>query len=303
MYYPFLFMYTYQVNISNFNFQKKVKKTAQLFDAEILEDYKRHLRVRNYSKRTIEGYESHFKAFLRYFNNQNIETIDSKKIELYLARFTAQSYSTINCRVCAIKLYYHEILKLDQRTFRLPKVRQNNRLPNIIDNNLIEKIFQATENIKYRCIFQFMLYGGFRVSEIVNLKLCHIDKYRNQILIKQGKGKKDRYIEYTNTMKEACREYYNFQVAKGRIPSEYLFEHDYKVEKICTRNIQIELKKVCDLLGIKDFTPHNLRHQYASNAIENNENIVKLSRKMGHGSILTTMKYIHCNPQKFEDYL
>lgn len=129
---------------------------------------------------------------------------------------------------------------------------------------------------------------GLRVSEVVNLKVKHIDSKRMQVLVASAKGKKDRYVNLPNSILEELRTYY-----KKYQPKEYLFEGQFG-DKISIRTVQLIFKEAMNKANIqKSIGVHGLRHSFATHLIEMGTDINFVQKLLGHQDIKTTLIYTH----------
>jgi site-specific recombinase XerD len=128
---------------------------------------------------------------------------------------------------------------------------------------------------------------GLRVSEIVNLKISDIDSGNMQVLIEQGKGKKDRYVNLPVSIMEDLRSY-----QKEYQPKRYLFEGQ-SGGKYSIRSAQNVFKSAMNKANInKDVGIHGLRHSFATHLLENGTDISYIQSLLGHSNVQTTMTYI-----------
>lgn len=150
-------------------------------------------------------------------------------------------------------------------------------LPEIIIEEELIKILEATKNQDHKIAFALGFYECMRVSEVVNLQKENIDKQMKLIKIKEAKGKKDRNIPIAP------------EIIKGL---------KYLPINIGVRALQIAFKKKCkEVLG-KDLHFHSLRHSGITHYITKKRwNALEVQRLAGHSKIATTMIYTHINPQ------
>ena len=132
-----------------------------------------------------------------------------------------------------------------------------------------------------------LCYGmGLRVSEIVNLKVSHIDSGRMQVHIVGAKGKKDRYVNLPESILDELRNYY-----KEYKPKVFLFEGQYG-GIYSVRSAQAVFKdamrkaKINKVVGI-----HSLRHSYATHLLEYGTDISFIQKLLGHKDVSTTLIY------------
>lgn len=134
-----------------------------------------------------------------------------------------------------------------------------------------------------------MYSAGLRVSEVTRLEIQDIDSDRMLIKIKQGKGKKDRYVMLANSILLQLRDYF-----KEYRPCRWLFEGATKQNHISERTIQKIFKTVCSNAGIrKKVSVHSLRHSFATHLLENGTDIRYIQELLGHSSSKTTEIYTH----------
>jgi site-specific recombinase XerD len=172
--------------------------------------------------------------------------------------------------------------------FDIPRPKTPKQLPKMLSKAEIKKVFKATENSKHLLMLQLCYGMGLRVSEIVALKIEHINSEAMLVMIEGAKGKKDRYTNLPESVLPLLRNYY-----KEYIPKNYLFEGQYG-GAYSTRSVQLVFKnamkkaKVNKTIGI-----HGLRHSYATHLIESGADIRLLQELLGHNSVKTTQIYTH----------
>ena len=134
------------------------------------------------------------------------------------------------------------------------------------------------------------IYGaGLRVSEVTHLKIGDINSKSMQILVKQGKGKKDRYTLLSNQNVEILREYY-----KKYKPSMWLFPSVNINNSITERSVQRIFLDAKEKARIKKkVSVHTLRHCFATHLLEQGTDLCYIQQLMGHSSISSTMIYLH----------
>ncbi len=130
---------------------------------------------------------------------------------------------------------------------------------------------------------------GLRVSEVVSLKVKHIDGQRRTIFIEKGKGKKDRVLSLNPNMLIMLREYY-----KQYHPKDYLFEGQFENGHLSERSMQQVIQKAKTKAGIQqDGSMHMLRHSFATHLLDKGIDVVFIQKLLGHNNIKTTLRYLH----------
>jgi len=134
-----------------------------------------------------------------------------------------------------------------------------------------------------------MYSAGLRVGEVVKLKIEDIEVKRKLIRVRDGKGRKDRYIVLSEIALRTFREY----VDKYK-PEKWLFPGQRKDKHISTRTVQAIFEKARDKAGIKkDATVHSLRHSFATHLLESGVDLRYIQELLGHKSSKTTEIYTH----------
>ena len=129
---------------------------------------------------------------------------------------------------------------------------------------------------------------GLRISEAIGLTTSDIDGKRNILMVRNGKGGKDRYVHLPDRPLDLLRAYYRIH----RNGSGFLFP--FKDGHIICHNLQSAFKKAVLKSGVnKPATVHTLRHAYACHLLEGGEDIRTIKELLGHSSVSTTDIYTH----------
>ena len=134
--------------------------------------------------------------------------------------------------------------------------------------------------------------AGLRVSEIVNLKISHIDSKRMQIFIGRAKGKKDRYVNLSPVLLDILRKYIAEYSPR---PKEYLFESEQTFTAYPTRTVQQIFSKAKYKAGIrKEVGIHSLRHSFATHLLDKGTDIRYIKDLLGHFDIKNNREISAC---------
>ncbi len=304
-------IYKYKPNITIDEINEYFSKTKKTWKNSTIdrEDYKhpvilavtQNMRIRNYSYKTISNYRSHLIQMIHFFSPKALSEISKTEIEDYLAYLVNKrklSGSSLNVAINSIKFYQENILKRPSRgLFALPKIIQPKQLPEVLSVQEIELILQKTSSQKYKTIFSLIYSTGLRISEAANLKIGNISGHNKTILVKNGKGKKDRYVILSNKILEMLREYYIHYR-----PKEYLFENEFDYEHVSERTIQDVFSGVIKNCKIrKNATVHTLRHSFATHLLEAGVDIRYIQELLGHADINTTVRYTHVHSKALKN--
>ena len=144
-------------------------------------------------------------------------------------------------------------------------------------------------------IFALFLFAGLRRQELIDLKVQDVNLDENVILIKEGKGMKDRTIPISFALKKYLLLYMQ-EREKELISSSYFITSYQHGKKIGVRTLTRLLKRVKDCSGIA-FTAHILRHTFATLLVKSKCDLKSLSQMMGHSDIRTTSCYLSASTE------
>ncbi|KAA6432619.1 tyrosine-type recombinase/integrase [Rufibacter glacialis] len=257
--------------------------------------YLEKLLLLNYSLSTIRTYHSLLLRFLNSFRGKGLKRIHAfseEEINHYhrsMVQAGTYSVSFVNQSINAVKFYYHRVLLRHEVQLNLvERPEKPERLPQVLSKQDVLKILSVAENLKHRCILQLLYSGGLRIGEVINLKLTDVQSKRNLLLIRGGKGKKDRTTLLSQKLLENLRAYY-----KQYKPKVWLFEGQtggqYTVESI--RHLFNACKEKAGVQA--PATPHTLRHSFATHLLEQGTDLRYIQVLLGHRSSKTTEIYTH----------
>ncbi len=242
------------------------------------------LKLRNYSAKTIKVYLMYNQHFLACCRKRPQE-VTSSDIRNYLLSLVDKRYSSsaINLAHNALNFYYQQILK---RKFDLPFQKREEKARAVPPAEEIQKLVNALQNPKHKLLVSLLYASGARVSEVVRIKLHDLDFERKLLLIRGGKGNKDRYTILSNLVILQIKNY----LQKRPYQSDYLFaSHD---GHITPSTVEQVLKQAWKRAHLKNkITPHSLRHSFATHLMEAGIQDKYLQKLLGHKDIKTTQIY------------
>ncbi|MBT6690212.1 tyrosine-type recombinase/integrase [archaeon] len=248
----------------------------------LLVKLEQELKIRNYSRKTIKSYLYSVGKFIEYSEGRGL---NEKIVREYIAeQLERQNPSSVAKDMFAIKFFFENILRQD---LKLPTIKKNKPLPNILTIKEIKQLIDNTRNIKHVLIMK-VLYGcGLRVSEVVALEKGDVNFEEELIHVKMAKGRKDRFVKIPSSMKEELESFMNIS------EESYLFASN-RGGKLTTKTIQVILKNAAKKTGIKKRVyPHLLRHSFATHLLEAGTDLRIIQKVLGHSDIKTTQIYTH----------
>ncbi len=258
---------------------------------QALDRFYQSLIISDYSKQTISSYMSALKLFFEYISRNKLTQISNDQIQNYLQFCREEkkySNSAIRQSIAAIRYFYVHILKEESPAALNIKIRKTNKLPLVLSKEEIVKLLKVTTNIKHKSILMMIYSAGLRLGELLNVKLSDIDSDRMKIHIRQGKGKKDRYVFLSQKLLNLLKIYF-----KEYKPRDYLFEGQ-KRNKYSSKSVQSIMKQALKKSDIcKPATVHTLRHSFATHLLEDGTDIRYIQQLLGHKKLETTQIYTH----------
>lgn len=268
---------------------------------------------KKYSSNTIASYKRDLLK-LDSFLNKDIKKITEDDIKKYLKYLTEskESKKTIARNISALRSFYkflmiEKIVKNNpMENIELPRL--NKALPKTLDEEDIDKLLDINlvDAFSYRnkAMLELMYATGLRVSELTNLKVHDVD-FDMALLRTMGKGSKERIIPIGDYALEYLKKYlleYRSTMLKKEY-NDYLFLNNHGKQMTRQGFFKI-LRKLADEKGIdKDFSPHTLRHSFATHLLNHGADLRSIQELLGHSDIATTQIYTHVsNRQLRENY-
>lgn len=273
-------------SIGKYAFQK-----IDLANQSAFERFREQLALKGYSPNTVKTYCLEFAQFLYVLKSHPATDISEEQLRsycLYCIQKLKLSETQMHSRLNALKFYYEQILHRDKFFVDIPRPKKPSLLPRVLSVADVRALFNATKNSKHLLMLKLCYGMGLRVSEVVKLKINHIDNQRMQVLIAAAKGKKDRYVALPESIREELRTYY-----LEYHPKEYLFEGQYGGQ-YAIRSVQAVFEHAMRKARInKPVGIHCLRHSYATHLLEYGTDISHIQKLLGHQNIKTTQIYTH----------
>jgi integrase/recombinase XerD len=253
------------------------------------------MRVRNYSPRTIKHYVSQVAAFAQYFK-KSPEQLGPAHIRSFQVHLIDRglSWSSFNIAVSALRFFYRVTLKKDWMIEHLPFGKKPKRLPVILGREEVVRLLVAIPDLNHRIMLMTAYSAGLRVSEVARLRVEDIDRQRMLIRVREGKGRKDRYVPLSTTLVEVLSGY-----AKVGQPSDWLFPGERDGQYISPRTVSRVCRRAVQAAGIrKPVSMHTLRHCFATHLLESGIDIRTIQKLLGHHRLETTTIYTHVTEAK-----
>lgn len=264
-----------------------------------IDQFKQWLAVHRYSVNTIKTYGDALSLFFRFFHDAPVTSITNDHLIQFNDRYIlANNYSASfqNQVINAVKCYYNNLKNSKLNPDLIQQPRREHKLPNVLSKEEVKALLEAPGNLKHRMMLSLIYACGLRRSELLNLLPSHVDSKRGILLIKAGKGNKDRIVPISEKTIGLLRDYY-----KAYKPTKWLFEGAYKGDQYSEKSLQNVLKQAGMKAGItKPITLHWLRHSYATHLLECGTDLRYIQELLGHKSSKTTKIYTHVSTKSLQ---
>ena len=285
-----------------------------IHNLEYLNEYLEYLNIdKKYSNNTILSYHNDLKIYLNFLKEKSVLKVQEKDVQIFLNQERQDKNSrTIAHLLTVLNNFYQFLLKNQYLSknpveyIELPKLKKT--LPTVLSHKEIESLLDIELVTKYdyrnKAMLELLYSSGLRVSELVNLTVYDVQISENIVRI-IGKGGKERIVpidDYATKYLTIYMNEYRPQLLKKQITNDlFLNNLGRKISRQSMFKIiqQIALKK-----GIRThFSPHTLRHSFATHLLENGADLRSIQELLGHSSISTTQIYTHVSNQfKKENY-
>jgi integrase/recombinase XerD len=292
----------------------KINKEDGLFVEQFLEMM---LSERAVAAATINAYDRDLQSFLGYCltKSERLLRISRSGIEGFIASLhkSGVSSSTIARKLSVLRqifaFLYSENLRGDDPTSAIDSPKLVKRLPAVLTQSDILLLLDAAKKdaspkgLRLQAMLELMYGAGLRVSELVSLKLSDL-QIRNggtnmemDFLIVHGKGNKERLVPVNDKSRAALSNYLDVrhQFIGEHKSSYWLFPYHRAVGYITRQQFGVMLKELAEKAKIdpKKFSPHTLRHSFATHLLEGGADLRVIQELLGHSDISTTQRYTH----------
>lgn len=229
------------------------------------------MRQRRYSENTIRSYRESLRVFIQFDPNRKLSEITLKDLEMFNQEYIIRkgySASYQNQVINALKMYFRKFHSKNFDLTLIERPKEGFKLPTVLSSSEIESILQVTRNVKHKTMLMLIYSCGLRRSELLSMKIEHIESDRMLIRIKNSKGNKDRMVPLSQKMLNQLRIYYRMFK-----PKRYLFEGENGGEYSSTSLQSILRQSISKTTIKKRVTLHTLRHSYATHMLEAGVNL------------------------------
>jgi len=313
--------------------EKSIDQKESLQWKQTLEETKNAIRLRHFSlstEKTYLGWVARFKTFLKGRDPNSLEADDLKNYLTHLARFGRVSASTQNQAFNALLFLYRNILgkEVDDLT-SVVRAKRGMNLPTVLSRDEAKSLLSHLNGV-YLLMGQLMYGCGLRLMECLRLRIKDIDFENNLLMVRSGKGEKDRALMIPDKIREGLLKHIalvkeihdqDLKMGYGEVslpdaldkkypnaPKEWGWQWVFPAERLSVdprtgkvmrwhvhpSAIQRAVKEAVIKANLpKRASCHTLRHSFATHLLEAGHNIRTIQELLGHKHVNTTMIYTH----------
>jgi integrase/recombinase XerD len=237
-----------------------------------------------------------FAAFLK--RSPDTATLDDvRRFQLHLAE-TDVSICNRNRIMTGLRFLFRVTMRRLDLASEIYHLREPQKLPLVMSPDETKRLLAVTSSLKARVLLSLGYGCGLRASEVVRLKVKHIDSAQKIIRIEQSKGRKDRNVMLSPETLALLRQWWKLRRsrhdAQTPVQERWLFPGTRPGKPMTTRHLNRLFHEAADAAGIKKgVTLHALRHSFASHLLDNGIDIRKIQVLLGHEKLETTARYLH----------
>ena len=275
-----------------------------------IDEYLKYLLIeKKYSDNTIKSYRSDLMELYNFYNEKDITKLDKKDILKFIDKNSNKNTKTLSHFITSFRSFYkyletENIVKENPiQNIVQPKISKT--LPKILSVKDVDKILdielKTKQDFRNKAMLELMYSTGVRITELINIKIHDIN-INNCTLKVMGKGSKERIIpigDYAlNYVNLYINNYRSLFIKKN---TDYLFLNNRGT--ILSRQAFFKVvKNIAKAKNIKvDFSPHTLRHSFATHMLENGADLRTIQELLGHSDVSTTQIYTNISNKFIED--
>ena len=293
---------------------KKEERKVAFYE---ISDFKYHLKQLRLSDNTIDAYISdllQYEEFMyKYEQIEDVNDISRENVNKYIQSLKRKNLSktTINRKIIAIKDFHKFLLKenitKENPTEKIDNQKPDKALPTVLSVDEINKMISSINgeeplDIRNRAMMELLYAAGLRISELLDLKQENVHLKEKYIVVKEGKGNKDRWIPIGEMAVISLRKYREEVrplIAQKTVKNLFV---NYKGEPMTRQAVFKYIKKLAEDNGItKTISPHTIRHSFATHLLEGGADLRVVQELLGHEDISTTQIYTHLDKSKIRN--
>lgn len=300
---------------------------------KLLDQVRERIRVKHYSIRTETQYVQWIRRFILFHGKKHPRDMGAPELEAFLTNLAVAgnvAAATQNQALSALLFMYKEVLGIDLPWLdNVTRAKRPQRLPVVMTREEVHAVLDRMEGV-YGLMTRLLYGTGMRLMECVRLRVKDVDFARGEILIRDGKGAKDRVTMLPQSLVlplqahlQQRRALFDDDIRAGKVsvympdalarkypnsPADWGWQYvfpsgSYSIDPrsgaerrhhLDEKLLQRAMKRAVQASGMaKPATPHTLRHSFATHLLDAGYDIRTVQELLGHKDVSTTMIYTH----------
>ena len=246
---------------------------------------------------TQRGHIHSCKRFAAFLNRSpdTATTEDIRRFQLHLAEAGA-SICNRNRIMTGLRFLFRVTLRRLDLAAEIYHIREPQKIPLVMSPDETRRLLAVASNLKVRTLLSLGYGCGLRASEVVRLKVKHIDSAQKIIRVEQSKGRKDRNVMLSPETLGLLRQWWKARPSRydagTPVAERWLFPGNRRGNRMTTRQLSRLFHEAAEAAGIKKaVTLHALRHSFATHLLERGTDIRIIQALLGHDKLETTARY------------
>jgi integron integrase len=299
---------------------------------KLLDQVRDAIRLKHYSIRTEQAYVNWIKRYIYFHDVRHPAEMGAPEVQAFLTHLAVEgnvAASTQNQALSALLFLYKEVLHQDLGPIDAMRAKKPKRLPSVLTKEEVHRVLGHLSGT-YLLIAKLLYGSGLRLMECLRLRVKDLDFAQHQILVRDGKGEKDRVTMLPESVVVPLQDHLRIvkrtheeDLAKGhgavylpyalecKYPNadkEWLWQYVFPANRLSVdprsgivrrhhiheSSLQKAVRAAAQATGIpKRISPHTFRHSFATHLLEAHYDIRTVQELLGHKDVKTTMIYTH----------
>lgn len=300
---------------------------------KLLDQVRDRIRVKHYSIRTETQYVQWIRRFILFHGKRHPRDLGAPEVEAFLTHLAVEgnvAAATQNQALSALLFLYREVMGIELPWLdKVTRAKRPRHLPVVLTRDEVRAVLGKMDGV-YGLLARLLYGTGMRLMEVIRLRVKDIEFTRGEIVVRDGKGAKDRVTMLPESVKADLRAHLawrrelferDVQAGKGSVylpdalarkypnaPMEWGWQYvfpsgSYSIDPrsgverrhhLDEKLLQRAMKRAVQAAGLaKPATPHTLRHSFATHLLERGQDIRTIQELLGHKDVATTMVYTH----------
>ena len=277
-----------------------------------IERFLRYLEAeRDASPHTRLNYALDLKRFSEFVGETPLESVDHLFLRRFLAKLHEHSYAkrSLARKLASLRSFFRYLVREGyvstdpSRALATPKL--DRRLPQFLDVKEAARLMDVPQGEQWlafrnRAILELLYSSGIRVSELVGLRMEHVDLVGGAVQV-EGKGKQERLVPMGRPAMDALQRYLDHRKVP-KMGSNAMVFINKNGTKLTTKSVREIVNRLARAAGIaKHVSPHTLRHTFATHLLDQGADLRSVQELLGHKNLSTTQIYTHVTTKRLKE--